>query len=79
MISVAEVWLPQPDSIEDANEVASEYVKEITRVHLSNNLKIIDEAAEHVKYAENPDRTALPGWAVTSSATYGSPPWEVIA
>jgi nucleotide-binding universal stress UspA family protein len=79
VISVAEVWLPRPDSVEGTNEVTSEYVKEITRVHLSKNQKILDEAAEHVRYAEQRVRTALPGWAVTSSATYGSPAWEVLA
>jgi len=78
VMSVAEVWLPPPDSIDATNEIASEYVNEITQLHLSKNRKVLEETSQHVKHAEERVRTALPGWDITSSATYGSPAWEVL-
>lgn len=78
IVSVAEVWLPPPDSL-NQNGGSSEYVNEITRAHREKGEKAVVEASTHAKHAEARVRTALPGWAVTSHATYGSPAWEILS
>lgn len=79
VISVAEVWLPPPDSIDNPVEKAPVYIEEIVRHHRAKGERVLAEASIHVKHAEARVRTALPGWTVTSSATYGSPAWEILA
>jgi nucleotide-binding universal stress UspA family protein len=79
VISIAEVWLPPPDAIEEPAENVSAYVEEIVRAHRQKGERIVAEASIQVKHAEGRVRTALPGWTVTATATYGSPAWEILA
>ena len=79
IISVAEVWLPPTDSIDTPADMPSPYMEEIVRSHREKGEKILTEASIHAKHAEDRVRIALPGWTVTSTATYGSPAWEILA
>lgn len=78
VISVAEVWLPPPDAV-DSSEIVSAWAEEIVRAHREKGERILAEASERVKHAEARVRLMLPTWTVTSSATYGSPGWEILA
>jgi nucleotide-binding universal stress UspA family protein len=79
VVSVAEVWLPPPDAVTEPNGTDSHYVEEIVRHHRERGEKILAEASVKAKHAEARVRTALPGWVVTSFATYGSPAWEILS
>ena len=78
VVSVAEVWLPPPDSV-DNSEITSVWANEVVRTHLEKGERILAEASTRVKQAERRVRSMLPSWTVTSSATYGSPGWEILA
>ena len=77
VISVAEVWLPPPDSVDDS-EIVSAWASEIVRAHREKGERILAEASTRVKHAEARVRSMLPTWTVRSSATYGSPGWEIL-
>ena len=79
IISVAEVWLPPPEAIDDPAEKPSPYIEEILRTHREKGERALSEASMRTKHAEARVRNALPGWTVSSSATYGSPAWEILA
>ena len=79
MLEVAEVWLPPPDAADDPDETAPTYINDLVRMYRERADKVVAEATAHVKRAEARVRTALPDWTVTSSATYGSPAWEILA
>jgi nucleotide-binding universal stress UspA family protein len=79
IISVAEVWLPPPDAVDDPAERSSPYIEELVRSHRERGERALCEASIRAKHAEARVRTALPGWTVMSSATYGSPAWEILA
>ncbi|PYS98289.1 MAG: hypothetical protein DMF63_16685 [Acidobacteria bacterium] len=78
VISVAEVWLPPADSIEEQNG-ASAYAESILRESRERGARIIAEAEILARFAAGRVSAALPGWDVTPTATYGSPGWEVVA
>ena len=79
VISVAEVWLPPEHSLEyDSRAEASEYIEEILRECRAKGEKAVAEAEMLARFADGRVRTALPGWDVTSIATYGSPGWEIV-
>ena len=78
IISVAEVWLPPPGMV-DEGEIESEYIEEIVTRHRERSEKLVNESSVHARHAESRVRIALPGWNVKSSATYGSPAWEILA
>lgn len=79
VISVAEVWLPPPESVAEPAEAESVYVEQIVRQHRERGEKILSEASVKAKHAETRVRAALPGWVVTSASTYGSPAWEILS
>ena len=78
VISIAEVWLPPPDSF-DGSQVASPWAEEMVRAHREKGQAAVAQASAQVKHAEGRVRSVLPSWTVTSSATYGSPGWEILA
>jgi nucleotide-binding universal stress UspA family protein len=82
VISVAEVWLPPPDSAkpgdEDEETGVSEYVDEITRKYREAGERILSETQMFARHARIRVQAALPGWTVGSGATYGSPAWEIL-
>jgi nucleotide-binding universal stress UspA family protein len=78
IVSVAEVWLPPQDSVEDGDTGSSAYVENLVRTYRESGEKAVAEAAMLAKHAEGRVRKALPDWTVKSSATYGSPAWEIL-
>jgi nucleotide-binding universal stress UspA family protein len=78
IVSVAEVWLPPQDSVEDDQVGSSPYVESLVRTYRESGEKAVAEAAMLAKHAEGRVKKALPGWDVKSSATYGSPAWEIL-
>ena len=76
LIAVAEVWLPPRDAIA---EPALPYIDDIVRAHLERSEKELEEAWSQARQAVARLRITLPGWTVTSLATYGSPAWEILS
>lgn len=79
IVSVAEVWLPPPDAIDDPTEKPPPYIDEIVRERREKGERSLSEASMRARHAEARVRNALPGWTVSSSSTYGSPAWEILA
>jgi len=78
IVSVAEVWLPPQDSVENDEFDSSPYVESLVKIYRESGEKAVAEAAMLAKHAEGRVKKALPGWDVKSSATYGSPAWEIL-
>src|SRR5687767_12974669 len=79
VISVAEVWLPPPGSLDGyAEDDASAYVEEILSDCRQKGERAVAEAEMLGKFAAGRVRTALPGWNVRIVSSYGSPAWEII-
>jgi nucleotide-binding universal stress UspA family protein len=78
VISVAEVWLPPPGSLEDESETQSSYIEEILQDCRRKGEKAVAESEMLAKFAAGRVRTALPNWDVTSTASYGSPGWGIV-
>lgn len=78
VISVAEVWLPPSDSIGDEDGSGSPYTDEIVREARERGEKAVSESQILAGFAAYRARVALPGWDVTSFASYGSPGWEIV-
>ena len=79
VISVAEVWLPPEGSLDDNNDTdASEYIEDVLRECREKGEKAVAEAEMLARFADGRVKTALPGWDVTSFATYGSPGWAIV-
>ncbi|HEX2639790.1 MAG TPA: universal stress protein, partial [Pyrinomonadaceae bacterium] len=78
IVSVAEVWLPPQDSVENDEFDSSPYVESLVKIYRESGEKAVAEAAMLAKHAEGRVKKSLPGWDVKSSATYGSPAWEIL-
>lgn len=79
LISVAEVWLPPPESLAEVSDGdASEYVEQILAESRHRGERAVAEAEMLTKFAAGRVKAALPDWDVTSIATYGSPGWEIV-
>lgn len=78
VISVAEVWLPPPGSLDADENQPSPYVEEILRECREKGEKAVAEAEMLTKFAARRVKAALPEWDVTSFASYGSPGWEIV-
>lgn len=78
VVSVAEVWLPPQDSVVTEADGQSPYIANLVKARRESGQKAVTEAAMLAKHAETRIRKALPGWSVASSATYGSPAWEIL-
>lgn len=74
VISVAEVWLPPPESSEHTDE----FLEKLVAKHIEKGKRLLNEAEIIAKHAAARVRTSLPGWSVTHSASYGSPGWEIL-
>jgi nucleotide-binding universal stress UspA family protein len=79
VISVAEVWLPPPESIKDTDRTESAYVEEIVRESREKGEKVVTEAQILAGFATGRVKAAFPNWDVTPFATYGSPGWEIVS
>jgi nucleotide-binding universal stress UspA family protein len=79
VISVAEVWLPPPESLDDPDvEQPSAYIEDLTREYRQKGEKALAEAEMLATFATGRVKTSLPKWDVTSVASYGSPGWEIV-
>jgi nucleotide-binding universal stress UspA family protein len=79
VISVAEVWLPPPESIKDDDGTESAYVEDIVRESREKGEKVVTEAQILAGFATGRVKAAFPNWDVTPFATYGSPGWEIVS
>ena len=79
VISVAEVWLPPPGSLDGDEVEATAHVEEILRECRLKGEKALAEAEMLTKFAAARVKAALPEWDVASFATYGSPGWEIVS
>ena len=80
VISIAEVWLPPPGSIEDdAVEGASEYFAQAVHEARQRAERAVIEAEMLAKFGTDRVKLALPGWNVVSVASHGSPGWEIVS
>lgn len=84
VMSVAEVWLPPPNggrSLADspAGYRFDEETESRIREQWERGEHLVAEAEALARHARERVVKMLPGWNVTSSATYGSPAWAVLA
>lgn len=77
IVTVAEVWLPPPDSIPDAQ--TNPYFENIVRKRREHGEALLADAHALAEKAASRVRRVLPRWKVTAEATYGSPGWEILA
>ncbi|KXK07368.1 MAG: Universal stress protein UspA-like nucleotide-binding protein [Acidobacteria bacterium OLB17] len=78
VLSVAEVWLPPPDTIDGSGEETSAYIESIVREHREKGERMLASASILAKHASSRVKTALRDWDVTSDATFGSPAWGIL-
>lgn len=74
VVTVAEVWLPPPDSREPENE----FLEEVVARHRQKGERLLNEAGVMAKHAADRVRASLPHWNVSQVLTYGSPAWEIL-
>ncbi len=78
VISVAEVWLPPPETMADDDGTQSAYVEELVQESREKGEKVVTEAQILAGFATGRVKAAFPEWDVDAFATYGSPGWEII-
>jgi nucleotide-binding universal stress UspA family protein len=74
VVTVAEVWLPPPDSTEETDE----FLEQMLAKHRERGKRLLSEAEVMAKHALARVKRTLPGWKVSHLATYGSPGWEIL-
>jgi nucleotide-binding universal stress UspA family protein len=80
IVSVAEVWLPPPNiEPEKGGDETDDYIESIVETHRHKGELLVAEAEARVRDARERTANILPGWAITTKATYGSPAWEILA
>ncbi|NOT47150.1 MAG: universal stress protein [Acidobacteria bacterium] len=84
VISVAEVWLPPPESMADTNgngtgvKLDAEW-ENIIEKRYEKDKRAVFEAETLAKHARQRIQRILPRWQIGAAATYGSPAWEILA
>jgi len=78
VISIAEVWLPPPGSIDGTDQPQSESVEGIVREWREKGDRAVSEADMLARFAVGRVRGALLDWEITSLASYGSAGWEIV-
>lgn len=78
ILSVAEVWMPPADA-EDIHLTDDPYINRVVSKRHEKGEKAIAESQAFATQAEERLKNILPGWTISSSATYGSPAWEIIS
>lgn len=81
IMTVAEVWLPPPESKMQTAEYAAadRYIVKQARKMQERGERELHEAGSLARYAEQRLRSYFPSWNIKAEATYGSPSWEIIA
>ena len=75
VVTVAQVWLPPPDSAEQTDE----FLEQMLAKHRERGKRLLNEAEIISKHAAARVKVALPAWSVKHLATYGSPGWEILS
>lgn len=83
VLSVADVWLPPPNgsrsSADEAPHISLDpTAEEWIQKQWDRGKTKLAEAETLAEHARKRVEQALPGWTITSAATYGSPAWEII-
>jgi nucleotide-binding universal stress UspA family protein len=80
IVSVAEVWLPPPNTEPDADrDETDDFIESIVKAHRQKGEVMVAEAESRAQEARDRISSVLPGWTVTTKATYGSPAWEILS
>lgn len=75
VVTVAEVWLPPPDSTEQTDD----FLEEVVARYREKGQRLLNHAEMIAKHAATRVRRILPSWKVDHEMTYGSPGWEILA
>ncbi len=75
IVTVAEVWLPPPNS----HEQMDEFLENAVAKHREKGKHLLNEADIMAKHAVARVKRTLPNWNVNHMATYGSPGWEILS
>lgn len=75
IVTVAEVWLPPPNS----HEQMDEFLENAVAKHREKGKHLLNEADIMAKHAVARVKRTLPNWNVNHIATYGSPGWEILS
>src|SRR4249919_2752824 len=79
IISVAEVWLPPPNSLDvDTGIEFGPENQELIGKHISESKRVVAEAETLANHAKSRIKQMFPTWMVSSRATYGSPSFEIL-
>ena len=80
VVTVAEVWLPPPETDGARDETNTEvFIEDVVRKHRAKGERWLAAAEVMANHARARVKNMLPGWNVIAKATYGSPAWEVLA
>lgn len=77
VISVAEVWLPPKDGIDEAS--GSRYIDEIIARHRAKSEEYLGETRLLAERGRQRAVNALPAWDISPVGTWGSPAWEILS
>src|SRR5689334_6326500 len=78
ILSVAEVSVPQPRTLQGRNQACTPAVAEMVTTFKRYGERSITEAEILAKHAEGRVKKILPDWNVFSVSTYGSPAREIL-
>lgn len=76
VLTVAEVWLPPPDPSESAGSARRS--DSMTAPMYAKARRAVEEAEKAAERGRSRISALFPKWTVTSTATYGSPAWELV-
>ena len=75
-VSVSEIWMPLPDA---ESENSDPYLEELGKHYRERGEAALAEAKHLADQAADRLKVVLPGWEISSEASYGSPAWEVLS
>lgn len=75
-VSVSEIWMPLPDA---ESENSDPYLEELGKHYRERGQAALAEAKHLADRAADRLKVVLPGWEISSEASYGSPAWEVLS
>ena len=75
-VSVSEIWMPLPDA---ESENSDPYLEELGKHYRERGEAALAEAKHLADRAADRLKVVLPGWEISSEASYGSPAWEVLS
>lgn len=79
VVTVAETWLPPPESELTNGDQADPYLESIVEKYRLKGERLLTEAGIKAKHGSARVRKALEQWTVHETSTYGSPAFEILA